>query len=157
MMDMKAFMKEELKTGGTMEFPGIERFKDSKGNVIPFIIKKLSAAETREIRLRHKKKEVFRDKKNGNRPVISANGRVAMIEEYDQYLAGQELMVEAFVQPKLDDKDLMEYYGVYDRLEMPQVIFSNNEDFQYADDCLMIALGLKEKKSDNEKVEELKK
>lgn len=26
-----------------------------------------------------------------------------------------------------------------------------------ADDCLMIALGLKEQKSDNEKVEELKK
>ena len=154
-MDMKAFMKEELKTGGTMEFPGIERFKDSKGNVIPFIIK-LSAAETREIRLRHKKKEVFRDKKNGNRPVISANGQVAMIEEYDQYAAGQELMVEAFVQPKLDDKDLMEFYGVYDRLEMPQIIFSSKEDFQYADDCLMIALGLKEQKSDDEVINKLK-
>lgn len=155
-MDMKAFMKEELKTGGTMEFPGIERFKDSKGNVIPFIIKKLSAAETREIRLRHKKKEVFRDKKNGNRPVISANGQVAMIGEYDQYAAGQELMVEAFVQPKLDDKDLMEFYGVYDRLEMPQIIFSSKEDFQYADDCLMIALGLKEQKSDDEVINKLK-
>ena len=69
-MDMKAFMKEELKTGGTMEFPGIERFKDSKGNVIPFIIKKLSTAESREIRLRHKSKKVYRDKKNNNRQVI---------------------------------------------------------------------------------------
>lgn len=155
-MDMKAFMKEELKTGGTMEFPGIERFKDSKGNVIPFIIKKLSTAESREIRLRHKSKKVYRDKKNNNRPVISANGQVAMIEEYDSYLAGQELMVEAFVQPKLDDKDLMEFYGVYDRLEMPQIIFSNHEEFQYADECLMIALGLKEQKSDDKVINKLK-
>lgn len=155
-MDMKAFMKEELKTGGTMEFPGIERFKDSKGNVIPFIIKKLSTAEVREIRLRHRSKKVYRDKKNNNRPVISANGQVAMIEEYDSYLAGQELMVEAFVQPKLDDKDLMEFYGVYDRLEMPQIIFSNSEEFQYADECLMIALGMKQQKSDKETVKELK-
>lgn len=155
-MDMKAFMKEELKTGGTMEFPGIERFKDSKGNVIPFIIKKLSTAEAREIRLRHRSKKVYRDKKNNNRPVISANGQVAMIEEYDSYLAGQELMVEAFVQPKLDDKDLMEFYGVYDRLEMPQIIFSNPEEFQYADECLMIALGMKQQKSDKETVKELK-
>lgn len=122
----------------------------------PFIIKKLSTAESREIRLRHKSKKVYRDKKNNNRPVISANGQVAMIEEYDSYLAGQELMVEAFVQPKLDDKDLMEFYGVYDRLEMPQIIFSNPEEFQYADECLMIALGLKEQKSDDKVINKLK-
>ena len=79
-----------------------------------------------------------------------------MIEEYDSYLAGQELMVEAFVQPKLDDKDLMEFYGVYDRLEMPQIIFSNPEEFQYADECLMIALGLKEQKSDDKVINKLK-
>ena len=34
-IDMKAFMKPELKDRGTMEFPGIERYKDAKGNVIP--------------------------------------------------------------------------------------------------------------------------
>lgn len=31
-IDMKAFMKPELKDRGTMEFPGIERYKDAKGN-----------------------------------------------------------------------------------------------------------------------------
>lgn len=29
-IDMKAFMKPELKDRGTMEFPGIERYKDAK-------------------------------------------------------------------------------------------------------------------------------
>lgn len=31
-MNMKAFMKEELKQRGTMEFPGIEKFTDEKEN-----------------------------------------------------------------------------------------------------------------------------
>ena len=47
-IDMKAFMKPELKDRGTMEFPGIERYKDAKGNVIPFIIKRLSMKEIKE-------------------------------------------------------------------------------------------------------------
>ena len=48
-IDMKAFMKPELKDRGTMEFPGIERYKDAKGNVIPFIIKRLSMKEIKEM------------------------------------------------------------------------------------------------------------
>ena len=48
-IDMKAFMKPELKDRGTMEFPGIERYKDTKGNVIPFIIKRLSMKEIKEM------------------------------------------------------------------------------------------------------------
>ena len=47
-IDMKAFMKPELKDRGTMEFPGIERYKDAKGNVIPFIIKRLSMKEIKD-------------------------------------------------------------------------------------------------------------
>ena len=69
-IDMKAFMKPELKDRGTMEFPGIERYKDAKGNVIPFIIKRLSMKEIKEIRNNYKTKEVYRDKRNGDRPIM---------------------------------------------------------------------------------------
>lgn len=155
-ISMKAFMKEELKERGTMEFEGIERFKDENGNKIPFIIKQLSMAEQKEIRNRHKSKEVFRDKRNNGRPFIGANGRVAVLEDYDSESAGLEIMVEAFVQPKLDDPALMEYYGVYDRLEMPQTIFSTKEDYKYAEDCLMEACGLSTKKKEEDIVDELK-
>ena len=34
-MNMKAFMKEELKNRGTIEFPGIDKFKDEKGKPSP--------------------------------------------------------------------------------------------------------------------------
>ena len=156
-IDMKAFMKPELKDRGTMEFPGIERYKDAKGNVIPFIIKRLSMKEIKEIRNNYKTKEVYRDKRNGDRPIIGNNGQVAVINDYDGDSAGLEIMVEAFVQPKLDDPELMEYYGVHDRLDMPNIIFPDKDDFKYADDCLMEACGLASKKNDKETVEELKK
>ena len=151
-IDMKAFMKPELKDRGTMEFPGIERYKDAKGNVIPFIIKRLSMKEIKEIRNNYKTREVYRDKRNGDRPIIGNNGQVAVINDYDGDSAGLEIMVEAFVQPKLDDPELMEYYGVHDRLDMPNIIFPDKDDFKYADDCLMEACGLASKKNDKETV-----
>lgn len=155
-INMKSFMKEELKERGTMEFPGIEMFKDEKGKPIPFIIKRLSMIEIKAIRNRYKTKEVYRDKKSGGRPIVGANGQIALIESYDADSAGLDIMVEAFIQPKLDDPDLMEFYRVVDRLEMPQTVFSDKDDFQYANQCLMEACGLADKKDEKEIVEEIK-
>ena len=155
-MNMKAFMKEDLKNRGPMEFPGIDNFLDESGKPIPFIIKRLSRKEIKDIRDVYRTKSVYRDKENRGRPVIGANGQVAIIEDYDADSAGLAIMVEAFVQPKLDDPELMEYYGVVDRLDMPQIIFSDRDDFAYADDCLMIACGLKQEKSEKEVIDELK-
>ena len=127
-MNLKAFMKEDLKDRGTMEFPGIERFTDEKGKPIPFIIKRLSRKEIKEIRELYETKQVFRDKNNGNRPIISGNGQVAIMRDYDSDSAGRHIMVEAFVQPKLDAPELMEYYGVLDRLDMPSILFPNKDE-----------------------------
>lgn len=155
-MNIKAFMKQELKERGTMEFPGIDKFTDEKGEPIPFIIKRMSAKEIREIRDMYKSTSVYRDKNNGNRPVIGNNGQVAVLKDYDAESAGLHMMVDAFVQPKLDDKELMEYYGVLDRLDMPRTIFADKKDFEYADQCLMEALGLSEKKDEKKTIDRLK-
>ena len=155
-INMKACMREDLKERGTMQFPGVDKFVDDEGKPIPFIIRRLSMKEIKEIRNRHRSREVYRDKRNNGRPIVGANGQVAIVESYDGDSAGLDIMVEAFVQPKLDAPELMEYYGVYDRLEMPQTIFSDREDFQYADECLMEACGLASKKDESETVDELK-
>lgn len=154
-MNLKAFMKEELRTRGTMEFPGIAKFADKEGNPIPFIVKQLSMKDIKEIRNLYKTSEVFRDKKNGNRPVIE-NGQVAVRKDYDAEKAGLHIMVDAFVQPKLDDPELMDYYGVLDRLDMPETIFSDRDDFRYANECVMQACGLMDKTDETETVEEIK-
>ena len=155
-ISMKDFMKQDLKDRGTMTFDGIEKLKDKDGNKIPFIIKRLSRKEINDIRNMYRTKKVYKDKSNGDRPVITNNGQVAFIQDYDAERAGLEMMVDAFVQPKLDDPELMSYYGVLDRLDMPQVIFSDLDDFNYADDCLMIALGLKNPEKDDEVINEVK-
>lgn len=155
-MNLKAFMKEDLKDRGTMEFPGIERFTDEKGKPIPFIIKRLSRKEIKEIRELYETKQVFRDKNSGNRPIISGNGQVAIMRDYDSDSAGRHIMVEAFVQPKLDAPELMEYYGVLDRLDMPSILFPNKDEMEYADQCLMIACGLKSEKNEKEVIDDVK-
>ena len=154
--NLRAFMKEDLKNRGTMEFEGIEKYTDENGKPIPFIIKRLSRREIAKIRNAYRKTEVYRDKNNGNRPIIGNNGQVAVIKDYDSEKAGLHLMVDAFVQPKLDDPDLMKYYDVDNRLDMPNVIFSDAKDFSYADECLSIALGLKQPESERETVDEIK-
>lgn len=156
-MNIKAFMKEELKNREeqTMEFPGVDTFKDKDGKPIPFIIKKLSRKKIDDIREFYTKDEVFRDKQNRGR-VLVENGHVVTRERYDSGKASKEMMVEAFVQPKLDDKELMDYYGVVDRLDMVDIMFANNKDFQYANDCLMIALGFKEQESEEKIIDEVK-
>lgn len=155
-MNMKAFMKEDLKDRGTMEFDGIDKFKDENGKPIPFILKRLSRKEIREIRDNHRTSRVFRDRENGNRPIIGANGQVAVLKDYDGDSAGLEIMVEAFVQPKLDDPELLKFYGVVDRLDIPQIIFSDRKDFEYADQCVMEACGLANPKKEKEIIDEIK-
>lgn len=154
-LNLKAFMKEELKSRGTMEFEGIDKFRGKDGEPIPFVIKCLSMKEIKEIRNLYKTSKVYRDKNASNRVVIE-NGQVAVIKEYDAEKAGLHIMVDAFVQPKLDDPELMEYYGVLDRLEMPEVIFADRNDFAYANKCVMEACGLLNKQDDANTVEKIK-
>ena len=153
-MNLKAFMKAELKERGTVEFPGVATFTDDKGNPVPFIIKRLSMKEIKEIRSLYKTTEVFRDKKNGNRPVIE-NGQVVVRKNYDADRAGLHIIVDAFVQPKLDDPELMEFYGVNDRLDMPETLF-NREELRYVNKCVVEACGLLEKQDEEETVKKLK-
>lgn len=154
--NLKAFMKPELKERKTMEFPGIDKYVDADGKPIPFIIKKLTQKELGEIRDLYRTTTVYRDKQNGDRPVITADGQVAVIRDYDSDRAGRHIMVDAFVQPKLDAPELMKYYGVYDRVDMPWVVFPDKEDFRYADECLSIALGFKEQKTEKGTIEQIK-
>lgn len=140
-MNIKAFMKQELKDRGTMEFDGLPQFTDDDGKPVPIIVKRLSAAELRDIRDLYRTKKVYRDKRNGGRPVVD-NGRIAMIQDYDSEKAGNDIICTALVQPKLDDPELMEFYGVLDRLDMPRVIFPDAESWRYVNHCVTVACGL---------------
>lgn len=152
-IDMKAFMKTDNTETTTMEFDGIERYKDENGNVIPFIIKRLSQKEIRKIRDLYEEETVVRDEDTDR--ILVDDGQVVVRRKYDGNSAGMQMMVEAFVQPKLDDPELMQFYGVYNKLEMPYVIFPTVAEMRYANACLREALGFK-KDSDKKKINEIK-
>lgn len=152
-IDMKAFMLDQSNENDTMEFEGIDRYKDADGNKVPFIIRKLSQKEIRRIRELYEEETVVRDE-DTDRPLVD-DGQVVVRRKYDGTKASMTMMVEAFVQPKLDDPELMKFYGVWDKLEMPYVIFPNVSEMRYANECLREALGLK-KTSDKQKLKEVK-
>ncbi|WP_283682676.1 phage tail assembly chaperone [Parablautia sp. Marseille-Q6255] len=155
-MDMKAFMKSDLKDRGTIEFKGIDRFLDDKGKPIPFILRRLSRNRVQEIRNLYRTKDVFYDTSSGSkRPLLTADGQVATIVNYDADKVSTHIMIESFVQPKLDDKELMEYYGVLDRMDMPAILFPDRAEYDYANKCVMIACGMSEDK-DEKVIDDLK-
>ena len=47
-----------------------DKFVDDEGKPIPFIIREVSMKEIKEIRNRHRSREVYRDKRNNGRPIV---------------------------------------------------------------------------------------
>ena len=153
MSKLSYFMRPELKQDVVMEVPGVETFKDEEGNTIPFKIKRLSTSEQNKIRGMYRTRKMATDK-NG-KPIISNSNEVVFIEKYDGDRAVDRIIVEAFVEPDLKNKELMDFYGVYDVEDMPKIIFSKTEDYNYVVRSVMKILGLWEK-SDGEIIEEVK-
>lgn len=138
MSNLKFFMKEELKKDEVVEIPGVETFKDDDGNIIPFKIKILDKNRIAEIRKAYTTRKMLVDAKK--KPLL-VNGEVQYSRDYDGERATDHIIVESFVDPKLDDPKLMEFYGATDRLDMPGKLFRNLADYQHVSTAVISALG----------------
>ena len=127
MKNLKYFMREHKEEIITV--PGLESFKDENGNVIDFKIKRLTAEEMDRITEGYKKRTVATDKR-GN-PLVS-NGEIVWKTEVDSKRATRHLIAEAFVEPELKNKELMDYYKCIDVSEIVRKVFP------YADDYLQV-------------------
>jgi len=127
MKNLKYFMREHKEEIITV--PGLESFKDENGNVIDFKIKRLTAEEMDRITEGYKKRTVATDKR-GN-PIVS-NGEIVWKTEVDSKRATRHLIAEAFVEPELKNKELMDYYKCIDVSEIVRKVFP------YADDYLQV-------------------
>lgn len=154
-MDMKYFMREELKSDEIVEVPGIEMFKDDKGEKVPFKVKVIGIDEINKIRKNCTARRIAVDDK-GKR-LFDKAGRPVFTEDVDNEAATRRLIVEALVYPNLKDPDLMKYYGVNDVMEMPFKLFKNSKDYTYISDTVVEVLGLgQQEMSDDELVNEAK-
>ena len=126
MADLKRFMRPELKEEQVFDVKII----DKDGNDMPLKIKRLSQKTIDKIRSSYTTKSPAYEK-NG-RPIING-GRLVMTEERDIERYSRHLLVEALVEPKLDDPKLMDYFDVVDKVDMPSVVFTPNELSQISD------------------------
>ena len=104
MGDIKGFMIP-LGTEETKDVIISKRFKDKDGNPLPFKIKALTQEENEAIR------------KLSSKP-IKKNG-MTVGQDIDSAQYGKRLVVKSVVEPNFADKDLCQFYGTLDPLEVP--------------------------------------
>lgn len=106
------------------------KIKDKDGNEMPLKMRRLSDDEKNKIQKFYRKLKPAYD--DNGRPIIQ-KGRLVMIDESDDSAGGKHLLAEALVEPNLADKDLMEYYGEYDKIKMLTRVFTGAELSQISD------------------------
>ena len=155
-MDMKYFMREELKNDEIVEIPGLDLFKDKEGNIIPFQVKVLGTDEVNKIRKAFSKKRIVMDDK-GKR-LFDKLGRPVLSDDTDTEAATRRLVIDALVYPDLKDPELMKFYGTNDVMEMPFKLFKNPKDWSYVSNAIAEVLGINsdETVSDDELINEAK-
>lgn len=154
-MNMKYFMREELKNDEVVEVPGIDTFKDENGENIPFKIKVLGIEDVNKIRKNYTSRRIAVDDK-GKR-VLDKSRNPIFTEDVDNEAATARIIVEALECPNLKDPELMKFYGVNDVMEMPYKLFKNAKDYTYVSTTVVEVLGLGEQEvSDDELVNEAK-
>lgn len=154
-MNMKYFMREELKNDEVVEVPGIDTFRDENGDNIPFKIKVLGIEEVNKIRKNYTSRRMAVDDK-GKR-LFDKAGRPIFTEDVDSEAATRRIIVEALEYPNLKDPELMKFFGVNDVMEMPFKLFKNSKDYSYISTVVVDVLGLGEQEvSDDELINEAK-
>lgn len=137
--DMKYFMQDRNKEDEIVEVPGIERYKDKDGKVIPLQIRVMNQREIQEIYKKYQTKKPILDKKGV--PYVR-NGSVIMDVETDGSKALRRIMVEALVYPNLKDKALMDFYNCPGYDDMPFMLFPDPKEYNYVQDQVLKVLGI---------------
>lgn len=154
MSSLKYFMKEELKKDEIIEIPGTETFCDDDGKPVPFKIRKIGIDEMSDIRKAYTVKKLAKDERG--KQLFDRSGSPVFVTTIDDTKVTNRLIVESVVFPNLKDKELMEFYGCLDVVDVPMKLFKKTKDYRYVSEQVLLINDLKEEESDNELVEEAK-
>ncbi len=130
--NLKRFMRPEMKADEAFEV----KIKDKDGKDMMIKIRRLPRKIVNEIRDAYTTKEIAYDKK-GN-PIFRGQ-RLVMTESRDEEKYLRHLLCEALVIPKLNDPELMEFFGCVDMTDMPDVVFTQPELIQVINEYTRIA------------------
>ena len=136
---IQAFMRPELKEDTIIEIPGIKTFSDDKGNPIPFKIRAITTADLTRIRKACHKRRPAKDAKG---KLIFQNGQLQYDDQYDGNEMSDQMIVQALIFPDLHSKELLEFYGVDDSIELVHKLFSKLDDYTYLIEQIQQASGI---------------
>lgn len=149
---LKYFMRDEKEE--IISAPAPDTFKDDEGNPLMLEIKILSQARIQEINENYRKRSIATNNKGV--PYMGLNNEVAFKTERDSARASRHIIVEALVYPNLQDSEMMKYYNCKDLTEMPLKVFSRADEYAQVSRTIMEVLGLADKPSDDEEVNDAK-
>lgn len=140
MEEFKSFMLPNIKEAQEeiITFKGVETFKDKEGNPIPLQFKKIPKREVDKIRKEFTTKTPAIGK--DGKYIIQGGNIVNDVEvDYDGF--SDALIAKSMVSPDLKNKALYEYYNVWSKTELLNVLFKG-EDYAYVDRCVAQACGM---------------
>ncbi|WP_313583353.1 phage tail assembly chaperone [Lacrimispora sp.] len=111
MSALKAFLQPPV-AGVTREVVLSDRFKDDKGNPVPFVIKAITQKENEKLARMSRK---------------TSGVKGASTEKLDNFLYTKRLILACVQEPDFSNRELCEFYGTEDPLEVPSQMLSIGE------------------------------
>lgn len=136
-MDLKVFLNAGKKSEETFEYVPTKKFKDEKGNAIPWIFRKLSIDEY----------EAIRDE------CTSINFADRGKTKFNNTLFNKKFVVRSVAEPNLNNAELQDSYGVKKAEDLITKMFDNAGEYYNLLGYLLEVNGFK---SFSEDVEEAK-
>ena len=150
--DLRYFMREEKEE--VLTVPAPDTFKGADGKPIELEIRVLSNETIQKINDGYRKRGIATNSKGV--PYLGPNNEVVFKTERDSARASRHIIAEALVYPDLKNRELMDFYNCSDITEMPLKVFARANEYAYVSRMVMETLGLGEKVSDDEEIEEAK-
>lgn len=131
---LKAFMRNKAKEEEVVKVYAPESFVDEDGKRVQLQVKRLSVKHINEIYERYNH-YVSANDENGN--VLIRNNRVVKDFVMDAEGYTNRLIVEGLVYPDLHNKELMNFYGCADVMDMPHAVFASKAEYEYVRDVIL--------------------
>lgn len=136
---ISAFMRPELKEETIVTIPGIKTFTDEHGKPIDMKIRVITTGDLSRIRKACHTRKIAKDAKG--KPIFQ-NGQIQYDDQYDGNAMNDQMIAESMVFPDLHNKELLEFYGCNDAVELVHKLFAKLDDYTYITEQIQQASGI---------------
>ena len=136
---IKAFMRAELNEDTIVTIPGIKTFSDESGKPIDMKIRVITTADLTRIRKACHTRKIAKDAKG--KPIFK-DGSIQYDDQYDGNAMTDQMIVQSLVFPDLHDKELLEFYGCNESVELVHNLFRRFEDYTYISEKIQEVSGI---------------